>query len=1305
MATYAQPVIMYRNDNLSCNRITCLEQDAYGFIWIATEDGLNKFDGYKFTDYFHDEKDSTSIVCNYINKIYSDSQKRLWVASNKGIQYYLPQENAFRTIQLPSNPNVTSITELHNGDIWFAASGSGIYSIHPHMDKAEHLTWLGEMCDYLYVNCIYEDTKHNVWISYLNQLSCISPSTKEVVTYKLPQTSYPKVYGMKEDTLGNLYLITYDDILVKSPLKGNFTSVLTYDNSKIAARGITQTQDAKLLVNTVNNGLMAIDTERKRVYPVNVSEYTFDESNYGEITCYLEDNDGNKWLSYRQKGLIMIPNEKKLFDSLNLSTSSNQIFPTAIYQDCNNYLWVGNHNGSLLQLDKNKRLINLYKLPHHPLSICEKDDILWIGCDGGGVCKLDLHTNNLHQTSLFANKTVKKIIEGNDKQLYLSCSGKGLGIYNPTNGKSTLISYQTPMKNSITLGNDWINDLLCDQDGFIWIAHFTGIRCYDTSKNIFLDLPINNEIKNQVCYELLEDDKKRLWIGTNNGIYIYHKQEGTLQHIGKKEGMPSNVICGLEQDSKGNVWCSTYKGICCIEPENQKIVTYYSGNGLSDKEYNIGLSLSDNSGYIYFGGFNEITRFMPDSIEINKVLYTPVLTNLYIDNVLVNASQSASTKINAADKYSVYTNNLYFGPDNNTYAFEFSSFNYHNTKNTYFKYRLKELSNNWNHTLLGENRITYSYLPAGKYTLEIQAYENNISSPIRSISIEILSPWYLTIWALTFYIIGFILLTTGLIYIFIRHQNHKRKDEINEEKIRFFINIAHEIRSPLTLIINPLDDLLKKGSDSDSLKILRIMKLNTTRIMNLINQLLDIRRIDQGQMKIKCNKVNIVDFIADIYEIFSYQATNRNITFTFTHTSKEVFAWIDVNNFDKVVINLLSNAFKYTPDGGEVEIAVSTKENQNNNRPAKGYVEICVQDTGKGLNEKDIEKIFERFYQTPSNRSLGFGIGLNLAKMLVELHHGTINAKNRTDRQGSCFTIRIPLGHGLLSSEESDDLKTESPHVYTIPTEEWTDSTDNLLPNKNKKYRILFVDDDRAICDYVLSKLGCIFHVTIYHNGQDALQAVMDQTFDLVISDIVMPIMDGFELLHRIKTNPQIGYLPVILLTTQTELDNRIKGYKEKADAFLPKPFVMDELVALCSNLIENRILIRSKYGVLEKSINPIEIKSNDELFLERLMKIINDNLEDTDFTVENLAEKAGISRVQLHRKLKDLVGISTSEFIRNFRLKQAAELLKDNKVNISQIAYLVGYSNPTLFSSNFKKAYGCSPKEYREKHMKQNSI
>ena len=692
---------------------------------------------------------------------------------------------------------------------------------------------------------------------------------------------------------------------------------------------------------------------------------------------------------------------------------------------------------------------------------------------------------------------------------------------------------------------------------------------------------------------------------------------------------------------------------------------------------------------------------MPDSIRTSAPLHIPSLTGLLIDNTPANASMLKQRK-NLADDAPIKARCLTFSPADNTLSFEFSTFKFHNQENIFFEYRMEGINDKWSRTALGENRISFNYLRPGHYTLEVRACEKETVSPVRSISIYIAPPWYLTSLAWAAYYLAAVSLIVFVIFIYFRRKDRRRKEEINEEKLRFFINIAHEIRSPLTLILDPVNELIKQNSGNSALsQNLHTIRQNTTRIINLMNQLLDIRRIDKGQMNLSYKETDLVPFIKNICELFKYQADKHHIRLSFTHQAESMPAVIDPANFDKVIINLLTNAFKYTPDGGTIEILLSSDTPRGSSRE---YAEISIRDTGIGIKSQDIKRIFERFYQSSaeSRPNSGFGIGLHLVKMLVELHHGTIKAENRADCQGSCFTIRIPLEKDFPPADEKAK-DTDGQYLHTLPDMPEKEPETPNRQNKHAKYHILIVEDDLDMCKYLEEKLGNIYKATVCHNGQEALQQALGRPFDLIISDIVMPVMNGFELLAILKGNPETNHIPIILLTSRAEAENRIKGWEEGADAFLPKPFQMKELVSLCSNLIEKHIVLKGKYGLgqdIEKNIKPIEIKPNDELFVERLTRVINDHLPDPEFTVEALAKEVGISRVQLHRRLKELFGISTSEFIRNLRLKQATILLKESKTNISQIAYAVGFSNPILFSSIFKKAYGCTPTEYRERNM-----
>lgn len=1298
----AQSVCTYTNE-LSCNRITDLEQDAFGFIWIATEDGLNRFDGYTFTSYFHNEEDSTSLLCNYINRLYLDFDRQLWIATNKGIQYYVPQEDAFRSVKLPggTRTNVSSIAQLHDGSIWISTSGYGLYSINPRTKQASRLSWISEQCDDSYVNCIYEDRMHNVWISFLgNRLACISPEKRQATTYMMPYTPFPKVYGMAEDDNRNLFILAFDNVLMKPEGSGDFVSMRNPDNKAVAGRDIIKDKNGELLVSTNSQGIMRIDAQRIRLLPDRSVPQGFHMANKN-ITSLIEDADGNKWLACNE-GLIMISNEKKLFECWKHPDDGIQTSPSAVYQTRNGDLWIGNQDCSLFQLSYDKKIIRRFRLPRYPRSICEDEKgNLWIGCNNGGLFQLNPQTEAVRFIPAFGDKDISKIIAGPGQNLFIALPGNGLGCYSPSTGEARIITYQTPMKNNSYLGSDWINDLSADRNGLIWICHFVGLSCYDPEKEEFLSLDINETLSRHVCRSIVEDKDGQLWIGTNNGIYICDQSRENLRHIGKEDGIPSNVICGMELDNKGDLWCSTYKGLCHIGQRSHKIDTYLSGNGLTDEEYTLGVSTKDREGRIYFGGIYGIVRFMPDSIRTSAPLHIPSLTGLLIDNTPANASMLKQRK-NLADDAPIKARRLTFSPADNTLSFEFSTFKFHNQENIFFEYRMEGINDKWSRTALGENRISFNYLRPGHYTLEVRACEKETVSPVRSISIYIAPPWYLTSLAWAAYYLAAVSLIVFVIFIYFRRKDRRRKEEINEEKLRFFINIAHEIRSPLTLILDPVNELIKQNSGNSALsQNLHTIRQNTTRIINLMNQLLDIRRIDKGQMNLSYKETDLVPFIKNICELFKYQADKHHIRLSFTHQAESMPAVIDPANFDKVIINLLTNAFKYTPDGGTIEILLSSDTPRGSSRE---YAEISIRDTGIGIKPQDIKRIFERFYQSSaeSRPNSGFGIGLHLVKMLVELHHGTIKAENRTACQGSCFTIRIPLEKDFPPADEKAK-DTDGQYLHTLPDMPEKEPETPNRQNKHAKYHILIAEDDLDMCKYLEEKLGNIYKATVCHNGQEALQQALGRPFDLIISDIVMPVMNGFELLAILKGNPETNHIPIILLTSRAEAENRIKGWEEGADAFLPKPFQMKELVSLCSNLIEKHIVLKGKYGLgkdIEKNIKPIEIKPNDELFVERLTRVINDHLPDPGFTVEALAKEVGISRVQLHRRLKELFGISTSEFIRNLRLKQATILLKESKTNISQIAYAVGFSNPILFSSIFKKAYGCTPTEYRERNM-----
>lgn len=545
---------------------------------------------------------------------------------------------------------------------------------------------------------------------------------------------------------------------------------------------------------------------------------------------------------------------------------------------------------------------------------------------------------------------------------------------------------------------------------------------------------------------------------------------------------------------------------------------------------------------------------------------------------------------------------------------------------------------------------------------------------------NVLSPWYASTLA---WIIYFIVAATG-IFVLIRHYKRRKNEELEETKMRFLINATHDIRSPLTLILGPLNKLKSRITDAESQNDIKTIDRNAQRLLLLVNQILDIRKIDKKQMHLHCEKTEMITFINSVCSMYSYNAKEHNITFTFEHTTDSCYAWIDKINFDKIISNLLSNAFKFTSDGGSITVRLTEDDK---------HITIDVLDTGIGFRSKNTDKLFERFYQEPSKRGNsreGTGIGLNLSRTLAEMHGGTIKAANRTDNiQGAQITLTIPKGNSHLKPEEILSPEDEQESVTHAKKPTYTNC------------KVMVVDDDAEMRQYIKNEMSEWYKVDTFTNGLEALDTLLKDHYDIVVSDVMMPEMDGVTLLKKIKTNSRINDIPVILLTSKADVADRLEGFKKGADAFLAKPFNMSELHILTDNLISNVRRLRGKFsGAQEQKdkMEQIEVKGNNDQLMNRIMKSINEHISDADFNVESLAEDVGISRAQLHRKMKEITGISTGEFIRNLRLEQAARLISEQKINVTQVAYAVGFNNQTHFSTVFRKRYGMSPTEYAKK-------
>lgn len=1352
----AQTGKFYSTDKeLSNSLINAVYQDRKGFIWIATENGLNKFDGTRFSIYRHNATDSTSLKNNYVRTLFEDSRGNFWIGCINGLQRYDRATDNFHELFISrkdgrKNPHITSIIERRNGDLWIATSGQGAISLKKNSNPASfHIeTELTDRIGSNYLNVIFEDSRQNLWIATEEKgLYRYSPESKELKSYKAPyHIAGDDVSAICEDAHGQIFVGTLTKGLFRlsSRQEGNFEPVLYQNRMNLNIRTLIIDTRGKLIIGTDGEGVKEYQPQQDIIVDSEINAGPFDFSK-SKVHSLIEDKDHNLWLGIFQKGLILVPGISNKFDYYGYKSIHNNTIGSscvmAIHTDEQATIWIGTDNDGLYAInDQGKQLRHYTHQAGNPQSVpgtilCLYEDSnqeLWLGSYFDGLARMNKQTGtcqdatSLLQGNLNAGKPkVSCIIEDKNKNLWVGTYGSGLYKINlPTQH----VTYYESTRNenddwSINrLPNDWISYLLEDKEGMIWIGTYKGLAVLNPQTDNFINYKKqNNLLPGYVVYSLLESSNGEIWAGTSEGLVCLNKDRLTPVLFTTADGLPSDIICGLAEDEKKNIWISTHQGISKLNPPEKKFINYYAGDGLQGNEFTRTAVFKDKRGKIFFGGTNGVTAFYPQDITEIKKEMNVLITGFHVANRPVKKGDKSGNNV-ITDTAVMDTEQFTLAYNENTFSIDFSVLEFSNPDRISYQYKIKELGDEWISTQPGTNRVTYSSLKPGKYTFSVQARDHNNFSNIRTVTIAITPPWYQTWWAKVIWgCLGALLIYALTMYILsrIRHRQEvmrqKHMEQINEAKLQFFINISHEIRTPMTLIISPLEKLLAEHSEKQPVYLM--IYRNAQRILRLINQLMDIRKLDKEQMHLKFRETDIVGFINDLMQTFNYQAQKKNITFTFEKElegADSLKVWIDLNNFDKVLMNVLSNAFKYTHEGGNIEVLLKTGHNDAYRGALKDYFEIDITDNGIGIDKNKIEQIFERFYQIDNDMTqsnFGTGIGLHLSRSLVELHHGIIKAENREDGQGTRFIIRLPLGSNHLKAEELENPEEtgSEPTISQLPkdsiyeTEEENKTNEYRKPKAKTRYRVLIVEDDEEIRHYIRSELDSDFRIYECTNGREGLETILKEKPDLVISDVMMPEMDGITLCRKIKQNININHIPIILLTAKSKAEDQIEGLEIGADAYIVKPFNTELLRTTISNLIANRERLRGKLvgeQQVEEKITKIEMKSNDEILMSKVMKTINDHLADPTLNVEMLAANVGMSRVHMHRKLKELTNQSARDFIRSIRLKQAANLLREKNLSVSEVAYATGFSNLSHFSNTFRDFYGISPSEYKEQQM-----
>ncbi len=1277
----------------------CVDKD--GNLWIGTQYGLLRFDGNNFDKYLHDENSETSLSDNRILNILRDSSDRLWIGTCEGLNLYNPDTDDFSRVKLPNSEllgYIFDIWQLSDDNIVFMVSGVGLHILDFSSGDPVAVKYMSQIENTSTINTLCETEKGElVGGNHYGEIIKIAPNGQSK-TYNITD-SYIQILLRNDE--GNIFVATTSKCWLWNPKNDIFHPIAMPEGMNPELHCAELDEDGNILVGTMGDGLLRLEKHTLELKPYRELNNPIVNMDRSRISIIHQESSGNLWLGCPYQGIIMVPKREIPFNFVNIARALPEYAGgktnVGMAHD-SNIIWVGLENGELISIDESGNLLKKWHLGGDISSLHISDtNKIYAGIDNHGLYELDPVSGVIRQlVNIKGHYIAVAITEDHAGNIYLGVHGEGVIKVNPDTKEAQWL--HDTNKNA---RHRWISSLFCDSKDRIWIGMYGGLAIYDIATNRHTSLgELNPQLVKGVHNSIREDANGKIWDATSNGLFIINPDDNSYRRLTPNDGLSDIYVSTIVFDNENNAWVGTHCGLNRVDTDFN-VTPFYGQNDMSDNDY-FSATISPDGNRLLFSGEKGITLLEPAKLKKPMFENDIFISGIYLNGNKVNNATLTSSGEKVLPEGKSDPERIRLSFRDNSLVLRMSTKDFRDTDNLMFQWRVPGIIDDWISTSPGSSVIALPHFQTGDYRLEIRAAENGLYSNIRTVAISVSSPWYLSFVARFVYL----LLLCSIIVLAWREIKHKNTERDNEEKIKFFINISHEIRSPLTLILSPLERIMKKQHDPETTKNLNAIHRNANRILGLINQLLDIRKIDKGKMKIKHSETEFISFTSELVDIFKPQAEEKGLNLQFEvadPTLDSLTVWIDRNNFDKVLVNLISNAIKYTPAGGEITVSVG----HGSDTGMGDYAEVKVTDTGIGLDEKNISRLFDRFYQGKFNRSdipLGFGIGLDLCRLLVELHNGTITAANRTDRKGSCFTVRIPVRS--MENEESDDNieSVESERNIMPPTAPLL-QPESKRTSKNSSLKILIVDDDAEIRSFLNDILSGFGKVTEAINGEEAMRSIMESMPDLIISDVVMPCMDGLTLLKALKSNVDTNHIPVILLSSKNDVTDRMAGWDKGADGYIGKPFIVEELQAMVDNLIDNRLRLKGKFSGTQQQEGRIEtpdLKGNDKMLIDKIVSEIDNHLDDPNLNVEKLCQEVGLSRAHLNRKMKELFGLTPSEFIRNVRLRKACELLHQPDVDISQIAYSVGFSSQPHFSTAFKRFTGISPTEYRQKNSKE---
>lgn len=1392
------------NDGLSNNSINCIISDKDGALWIGTDNGLNRYNGYIFTVFKKSDEPGKGLGGNQIVALCSDLDGNIWIScGNAGLYIYSPVSNEFSEIRLDKyrfNTNsITSIFCASNGDIWLGTSSSNfawfnkekndwkVFSFSPNKQQISVAT-----------NTIIEGPDHSIWFATSNGIYKFSPLSTKLLHYK---------FNLSESWASNLF---FDDRGNLNSLFSKYKITIKPDGSFNQEIWYKEELDHTLIVNTairdnfvnlwISCSLGLFKTNANAVGASTIEKPSaLTNSPIGYIKSIFIDKENNLWIGSWYNGIFYMNigekfNQFKTYNPFNPKGSSQGKLVRCIAED-RNQLWVGTDWSGLHCIDlTNNKIRHYYSITKSNKSIRENiitsllidsKQTLWIG--SYGLMRYNRSLDNFDffniDNELLRNPDVLEIIEISSNKLLLFTTN-GIYMFDKELETTTKIDIDNQINHlSITAACN-------EDDNLFWIGSSSGVLKIDLRTKQYKRYQHNDAIATSLIHNSVNcifiDSKKRVWIGTSEGLNLYNPLYDNFITFNSKNGLQNEMIQSIEEDFNGNIWFSTYIGITKFRATefseqgykenkiNHLFEHFTIHDGLESNQFYINSSCRLKNGALAFGGMNGLTYFFPERVNKYSKNIIPAFTDFRVFNQPVEIGTKKEGKL--LQKHINFTDTLVLSYKNSFITFEYAAYNYAAPEKISYAYTLEGFDKKWNY--VENNRsATYTNLDAGKYIFKVKASldPNNWENGEKKILLIILPPWWKTWWFISLMVLFIVSILAGGYYYRIGElrarqriltklveqrtsqlivsnrkleeqkeylqntyatledkqnriivQNEeiiKQRDilelknnelenknqeiiritnklhESDQMKIRFFTNISHEFRTPLTLIINPLESILH-GIVNDTLlsNRLQIILKNANRLLRLVNQLLDFRKIDAESLDFNPEFHDVILFVQGIYDAFKLRAERRMIDFTFISEKESYITWFDPDKLDKILFNLLSNAFKFTPDRGIIKLELGLKTSKNSHLGSKEVLIIKVTDSGIGIEKKNQLKIFERFYQVDqlnTRKYEGSGIGLAMTKHLVEIHKGEISVESESG-MGSCFTVNLAIGNQLDGSFLFKDKTTTSVNPEPLMVQE----NISLIETSSMKFdgsSILIVEDNDDLRNFIRDELSVKYKIIEAENGKKGLELAITHQPNLIISDVMMAQMDGFEMCQKIKLEWKTSHIPIILLTAKADNESLYKGLEICADAYMSKPFELKQLFIQIENLLINRQKLYEKFSsdpMLAQELNLVN--ENEKEFINKVYQSIENHIDDNYYGVEVLAKEMNMSRSQLYKKTYSLINISAGELIRDLRLKKAAKLLSDGKYAVSDVALMVGFNDRPQFTRSFTNLFGVSPKQFQ---------